>query len=85
MVIPESLRSALRRRAAATGAVRRSSFVLVFAEDNFVVRHCRQRRPGDVDWAGIDIFRLDEDGKVVEHQDVLQRVPVESANSNGMF
>ena len=34
---------------------------------------------------GIDIFRLDAEGKVVEHWDVLQVVPEQSANGNGMF
>jgi predicted SnoaL-like aldol condensation-catalyzing enzyme len=33
----------------------------------------------------MDIFRLAEQGKVVEHWDVLQTVPEQSANGNSMF
>jgi predicted SnoaL-like aldol condensation-catalyzing enzyme len=33
----------------------------------------------------MDILRLDDHGKVVEHWDVLQIVPDQPANPNGMF
>jgi predicted SnoaL-like aldol condensation-catalyzing enzyme len=57
----------------------------IFADGDFVIVHVHGVRvPGERGSAIVDIFKL-EDGKIVEHWDVLQPIPETSANTNGMF
>lgn len=55
------------------------------AENDLVVLHTFQEWPTDEDYVTMDIFRFDENGKIVEHWDVLQTMPTEFAHDNGMF
>ena len=57
----------------------------ILADGDLVVTHSHLvRAPGDRGMAVMDLFRL-EDGKIVEHWDVVQEIPEKSANNNTMF
>lgn len=63
----------------------RVDFKREIAEGDRVALHSHMvRKPDDRGLAVVDIFRL-ENGKVVEHWDVIQEVPEKSANNNTMF
>lgn len=56
-----------------------------FADGDYVILHVHAKRDAeDRGSAVIDIFRL-ENGKVVEHWDVIQPIPENAMNDNTMF
>jgi predicted SnoaL-like aldol condensation-catalyzing enzyme len=60
-------------------------FKRVIAEDNLVAVHYRWIvEPGIFERAIVDIFRI-ENGKLVEHWDVVQPMPERSVNRHPMF
>jgi predicted SnoaL-like aldol condensation-catalyzing enzyme len=57
----------------------------VIADDDHVCLHSYLSYDGNPPGISVmDIFRL-EDGKIVEHWDVLQPIPEKQAHGNGMF
>lgn len=57
----------------------------ILVDGDYVILHVHSiKEPGTCGQAIIDIFRL-ENNKIVEHWDVIQSIPEESANTNGMF
>lgn len=54
----------------------------VIAEGDLVAVHSHYKT---LNSAVIDIFRFNDDGKIIEHWDVLQEVPATTAGGNDMF
>ncbi|WP_084801101.1 ester cyclase [Bradyrhizobium sp. Tv2a-2] len=63
----------------------RSTILRVIGESDTVVLHVhRVRTPGTRGDAIVDLFRV-ENGKIVEHWDVIQPIPEYTANGHTMF
>ena len=62
-----------------------NKIIRTIADGDLVAVHVHSTmNPDDRGRAIVDIFRVESD-KIVEHWDVIQPVPEETANSNGMF
>ena len=57
---------------------------MIASDDLVAVHYHSQATPDDLGFAVVDIFRV-ENCLMVEHWDVVQAVPEESANDNTMF
>lgn len=56
----------------------------ILGEGNFVLTQSEGEWNGGKPHAFYDLYRI-ADGKIVEHWDVIQEIPAEPANANGMF
>lgn len=60
-------------------------FVRAVAEGDLVALHTHQVWPGNEEYITMDFFRFDEQGKIVEHWDAIQKIPDHMPHNNGMY
>ena len=60
-------------------------FVRAVAEGDLVALHTHQTWPGNEEYVTMDFLRFDENGKIVEHWDSIQKIPDETKNNNLMY
>ena len=61
------------------------SFVRCIAEGDLVALHTHQIWPGQEEYITMDFLRFEENGKIVEHWDAIQKIPETSSNKNTMY
>jgi len=60
-------------------------FVRAVAEGDLVALHTHQTWPDNEEYVTMDFFRFDVDGKIIEHWDAIQEVPIETKSGNPMY
>jgi len=60
-------------------------FVRAVAEGDLVALHTHQTWPGNEEYVTMDFFRFDAAGRIIEHWDAMQEVPIETRNGNPMY
>ncbi len=57
----------------------------IYADDDYVITHSYFQGETGTESSIIDIFRINEPGKIIEHWDIIQEIPETSMNNNTMF
>ncbi len=60
-------------------------FVRCISEDDLVALHTHQIWPDNDEYVTMDFYRFDDNGKICEHWDAIQRIPEKSKNPNTMY
>ena len=60
-------------------------FVRVISEGDLVAVHTHQIWPGNEGYITMDFFRFDTFGKIIEHWDAIQKIPLTTASGNTMY
>ena len=60
-------------------------FVRSVAEGDLVALHTHQIWPGGDEYVTMDFFGFDKEGKIVEHWDAMQEIPLRTENDNTMY
>ena len=60
-------------------------FVRAVAEGDLVALHTHQTWPGNEEYVTMDFFRFDENGKIIENWDSIQKIWDVTKNGNPMY
>ena len=60
-------------------------FMRAIAECDLVALHTHQVWPGGDEYVTMDFLRFDDNGKIIEHWDAIQKVPLETKSGRPMY